>query len=208
MNRNQFITFEGPEGSGKTTIIRMLYDYLHDKGMKVLMTREPGGVEIAEQIRKVILDTNNTKMNARTEALLYAAARSQHLVEKVFPAFEEGKIVLCDRFVDSSLAYQGYARGLGVKQVMMINQFAIDGCMPGITFYLDIPPEVGLERINANSREMNRLDHESLEFHQKVKKGYREAFSYSPERVYIINANLPISDVFNKVKEIIDTKKF
>src|SRR3954470_4722817 len=134
MNSGIFITFEGPDGAGKSTIIDLVANRLGD----VLLTREPGGIDIAEQIRAVILDRENTAMDPRTEALLYAAARRQHLIEKVKPALDEGKIVLCDRFVDSSLAYQGYARGLGIDEVLTINQFAIEQMMPHLTIYFDI----------------------------------------------------------------------
>src|SRR5437763_1199681 len=139
MRNGFFITFEGPDGAGKSTIIRMVANELKD----ALLTREPGGIDIAEQIRKVILDKENIAMDARTEALLYAAARRQHLVEKVRPALEDGKVVLCDRFVDSSLAYQGFARGLGIDEVLSINQFAIENMMPDLTIYFDIEPELG-----------------------------------------------------------------
>src|SRR3954463_16800091 len=179
MNNGTFITFEGPDGAGKTTIINMVAKQLGD----ILLTREPGGIDIAEQIRAVILDKENTSMDPRTEALLYAAARRQHLIEKVKPALSEGKIVLCDRFVDSSLAYQGFARGLGIDEVFAINHFAIENLMPQLTIYFDIEPELGLERINKNKgREINRLDLENLEFHQKVRAGYHLLIDRFPER--------------------------
>ena len=142
-----FITFEGPEGAGKTTVISKLYDRLKAEGRQVVLTREPGGIRIAEKIRTVILDTDNIEMDAKTEALLYAAARRQHLVEKVIPALNNGAIVLCDRFIDSSLAYQGYARGLGIDEVLKINQFAIGNTMPDLTVFFDINPAEGLSRI-------------------------------------------------------------
>lgn len=142
-----FITLEGVEGSGKSTIINFIKDSLEKSGQKVVVTREPGGIDIAEQIRSVILDRNNTKMEGRTEALLYAAARRQHLVEKVIPALKAGNIVLCDRFIDSSLAYQGYARGLGINEVYSVNKFAIEDVMPDLTLYLDLDPQIGLNRI-------------------------------------------------------------
>lgn len=145
-----FITFEGPEGAGKTTVIRKVYEEMERQGYAVMATREPGGIDIAEQIREVILNEKNTKMDAKTEALLYAAARRQHLAEKVEPALKRGETVLCDRFVDSSLAYQGYARGLGIEEVKSINDFAIDGTMPQMTIYFSITPEEGLKRIDAN----------------------------------------------------------
>ena len=205
MGKGFFITFEGPEGAGKSTIIKQIKDDLAQKGVDVVLTREPGGIEIAEKIRAIILDKNHTMMDGRTEALLYAAARRQHLVEKVIPAVENGQIVLCDRFIDSSLAYQGYARGLGIDEVLSINQFAIEGYMPHITLFLDVTPEIGLERINKNSgREVNRLDLETMDFHQKVYEGYRQLLSRFPERIVQINAERSEEEVFKEVKAIIE----
>lgn len=208
MNKGIFITAEGPEGAGKTTVIGMLSKKLEEEGYQILLTREPGGIEIAEQIRSVILDKKNTRMDARTEALLYAAARRQHLVEKVIPALERGYIVLCDRFIDSSLAYQGYARGLGIEEVFTINRFAIEEVMPKLTMYFDIEPEIGLERINKHkNREVNRLDLEDLEFHHKVREGYAKLLNDYPERMVKINAAQPIESVLKeaewRIKEII-----
>ncbi|MFD2656095.1 dTMP kinase [Gracilibacillus thailandensis] len=200
-----FITFEGGEGAGKTTIINRLAQRLTEDGHQVIQTREPGGIPIAERIRDIILDTKNTMMDARTEALLYAAARRQHLVEIVEPALKEGKIVLCDRFVDSSLAYQGAARGLGVEEVFQINQFAIADQMPDLTLFFDIEPEEGLKRINKNvEREQNRLDLESLSFHQKVYEAYQQLLTKFPDRIERIDANFDIIEVeeqsYKKVK--------
>lgn len=192
-----FITFEGPEGAGKTTLLKKLAKKLEELGYTVVSTREPGGIQIAEQIRKVILDPENTAMDARTEALLYAASRRQHLVEKVIPALQEGKIVLCDRFIDSSLAYQGYARGIGMDEVLSINQFAIENLMPDITFYFDIDPEVGLKR--KSGQEMNRLDLETLDFHQKVRAGYVSLVKKFPERIIQIDASETKETVFTNV---------
>lgn len=201
MIEGKFITIEGPEGAGKTTIIAMLAEKLSADGYDVVLTREPGGIEIAEQIRSVILDKSNTAMDPRTEALLYAAARRQHLVERVKPALEAGKIVLCDRFIDSSLAYQGYARGLGMDEVLTINQFAIEHMMPSLTLYFDIDPELGLSRINQHSgREVNRLDLEAIEFHYKVREGYELLLQQFPERMYKVDASLPIEDVFKEAE--------
>lgn len=143
-----FITLEGGEGAGKTSAVPLLTARLEEQGYQVLATREPGGIEIAEAIRSVILDPANTSMDGRTEALLYAAARRQHLVEKVWPALKKGMIVLCDRFVDSSLAYQGHTRGLGMEEVMEINRFAVETTMPDLTLFFDISPEAGLARIS------------------------------------------------------------
>ncbi|MDP4169726.1 MAG: dTMP kinase [Bacillota bacterium] len=197
-----FITIEGPEGAGKSTIIKMLADQLSEEGISVMLTREPGGIEIAEQIRTIILNPVNTAMDARTEALLYAAARRQHLVEKVKPALEEGKIVLCDRFIDSSLAYQGHARGLGIEEVYNINQFAIGHMMPQLTLYFDIDPEEGLKRIsNHKGREINRLDMETIEFHCKVREGYYLLMERFSERFKSIDASAPLEEVFQNASE-------
>ncbi|MEE3897476.1 dTMP kinase [Priestia megaterium] len=191
-----FITFEGPEGAGKTTIIHMIQQKLIQEGYNIVLTREPGGIRIAEQIREIILNPSNTEMDARTEALLYAAARRQHLVEKVIPELNKGNIVLCDRFIDSSLAYQGNARGIGVEDIFAINQFAIEQTMPQATLYFDIEPEVGLERINKGRKdEINRLDLESLDFHYKVRDGYLSLLSEFPERIRRIDANQSVEKV-------------
>lgn len=201
MNRGIFITMEGPEGAGKTTIIHMLGKALQQEGYQVLLTREPGGIPISEQIREVILNKDNTAMDSRTEALLYAAARRQHLVEKVMPALEKGSIVLCDRFIDSSLAYQGYARGLDIEEVYNINKFAIGDMMPDVTFFFDIKPEEGLRRIQSNGdREINRLDLEALEFHEKVYEGYQVTINRWKDRFIIIDADRTIEEVFQETK--------
>lgn len=208
MNK-RFITIEGPDGSGKTTMIAHIEKYLISKGMDVLTTREPGGIEIAEKIRGVILDPAHTKMDRITEALLYAASRRQHLVERIIPALEAGKIVICDRFVDSSLAYQGFARGIGIDEVMSINQHAIQGLMPSLTIYLDIRPEIGLSRIKANrNRELDRLDLESLDFHYKAYQGYQEVLRRYPERIVTVNAEQPVEDVFDEIKRILNEHIF
>ncbi|MFY4777206.1 dTMP kinase [Metabacillus sp. RGM 3146] len=202
-----FITFEGPEGAGKTTILQKAVDLLKEKGINVLATREPGGIKIAEQIRSVILDKENTEMDARTEALLYAAARRQHMAEKVIPALDEGRIVLCDRFIDSSLAYQGYARGLGIEEVLGINMFATNHVMPDLTVYFDLHPEAGMQRINKNdSREVNRLDLEEIDFHYKVQEGYKKVLSMFPERIVTIDASGSIEKVTQDVMNILANK--
>jgi dTMP kinase len=203
MNKGIFITFEGPDGAGKTTIINMVTEQLEN----VLLTREPGGIDIAEQIRRVILARENTAMDPRTEALLYAAARRQHLMEKVKPALEEGIVVLCDRFVDSSLAYQGHARGLGIDEVLKINQFAIEDMMPDLTIYFDIEPELGLKRINKNKgREVNRLDLENLDFHHKVREGYAILMERFPNRIVKIDASDTLEKVFEKTINLVIEK--
>ncbi|MFX3624226.1 MAG: dTMP kinase [Ectobacillus sp.] len=199
-----FITIEGPEGSGKSTLITRLAPYLQSKGYKVIATREPGGIAIAEEIRAILHNPNHTMMDARTEALLYAAARRQHLAEKVIPALQEGHVVICDRFIDSSLAYQGYARGLGIDNILEINQFAIEDCMPELTLYLDIEPSLGLKRIYQDAgREVNRLDLEGLEFHYKVREGYRKLLEMFPERIVPVHAEQSAEAVFAEVIQVL-----
>ncbi len=212
MEKGIFITIEGPEGAGKTTIIEMLLEKLESEGYPIMKTREPGGIEISEQIRSVILNKNNTAMDGRTEALLYAAARRQHLVEKVLPAIEQGFIVLCDRFIDSSLAYQGFARGIGMDEVYSINTFAIDNRMPDATLYFDIDPEIGMKRINDHKgREVNRLDLENLEFHRKVREGYQLLSRKYSNRIIEIDASQPLQKVYeiaeSKIRSIIQDLK-
>jgi len=205
MKKGYFFSAEGNEGAGKSTIVRMASQYLESKGLEVITSREPGGIAIAEQIRSVILDKNNTMMDGRTEALLYAAARRQHYIEKISPSLIEGKTIICDRFIDSSLAYQGYARGLGLDEVLSINQFAVDNVFPDLTLYLDVDPELGLKRIRENeNREINRLDLESLAFHQKVREGYLEIINRFPSRIIKINANEKLNVVFEEVKRVFD----
>ena len=185
-----FITLEGPEGSGKTTAVNYAVSKLEEMGYQIVRTREPGGTPISEQIRNVILDKANIAMDERTEALLYAASRRQHLVEKVWPALKEGKIVICDRYLDSSLAYQGGARGLGVENILNVNNFATEGTFPDLTLLFDIDPKIGLARISANAdREVNRLDLEKIEFHNKVRNTFLELAKRYPERFVIIDAS-------------------
>ena len=177
---------------------------LKENGHDVVHTREPGGTPISESIRNVILDRSHTAMDGRTEALLYAASRRQHLVEKIWPALKEGKVVLCDRFLDSSLAYQGYARGLGYDEVLNINLFATENTYPDLTLFFVIKPEDGLQRIAKNkNREVNRLDLEKLPFHQKVYDAFMELTKKFPERFVIIDASktLPevIDDAYNAI---------
>ncbi|USB33283.1 dTMP kinase [Paenibacillus sp. YPG26] len=196
-----FITFEGGEGAGKTTVLSRLSELMKEQGIPFLITREPGGIEIAEKIRTIILDPLNTAMDSRTEALLYAAARRQHLVEKVIPALQQGIHVFCDRFIDSSLAYQGHARGLGIEHILSVNSFATEGKMPDRTFYLDIEPEKGLARIEANrGREVNRLDLEELSFHHRVREGYHLLADRFSDRIVVVDADRDIETVVNDIK--------
>lgn len=201
-----FITFEGPEGSGKSSVIKEITSRLQSEGYEVVLTREPGGTPISEQIRNIILDSNNTMMDPRTEALLYAASRRQHLVEKIWPAIKKGKIVICDRYLDSSLAYQGYARGLGVQDILNVNSYATEGTFPDLTLLLDLDPQIGLDRIASNkAREVNRLDKEKLSFHQAVRNGYLSLSKEYKDRYEIIDASQPlekvITDTYNAIKK-------
>ncbi len=205
--RGIFITFEGGEASGKTTVIKCLVEALKSANYDIVQTREPGGIDIAEQIREVILNVKNTKMTKETEALLYAASRMQHLSEKVLPALNKGQIVICDRYLDSSLVYQGYARGLGIDNVLKSNHFALD-YMPNITFFMDVKPEVALKRLANRANEINRLDLESLDFHNKVYEGYLEIANMYPNRIVRINANRELEEIINDViKKVFDYLK-
>lgn len=202
MNKGYFIVLEGPDGSGKSTISEIICEKLKEEGFSVVHTREPGGIEIAEEIRNVILNPKNTSMDARTEALLYAASRRQHLVEKVVPAVNEGKIVICERFVYSSLAYQGYGRGLGFDDILKINDFAIGEHYPDMTIYLDINEEEGLKRIE-NRAFKDRLDNESVNFHHLVNEGYKEVLRRFKD-TKVVDATLSIEEVVNKCLELIN----
>ena len=195
-----FISFEGGEGSGKTTIASMIKEALTKEGYHVVLTREPGGVEIAEKIRDIIHDVKYTNMDRKTEALLYAASRRQHLVEKVIPALEKGYIVICDRYVDSSMVYQGIARGIGIDEVYQMNLFATENILPKRTIFFDILPEDGLQRVYANKdREVNRLDLENIDFHRKVYQGYLSLCDKFPNRIVKIDASLDIDHVYQQV---------
>ncbi|RDX01398.1 dTMP kinase [Listeria kieliensis] len=178
-----FISLEGPDGSGKTTAAALLEEKMSAAGLDFIKTREPGGSRISEKVRNIVLGIGNEEMDPRTEALLIAGARRQHVVETIRPALESGKHVLCDRFVDSSLAYQGAGRSIGIQEVLDINLFAIEDTFPDKTYYFDVPAEIGLARIAANKgREINRLDQEDIAFHSKVQQGYEEIIKLFPER--------------------------
>lgn len=194
------ISFEGGEGVGKTTIMKMLQEYLDKQQVDYICTREPGGVFISEQIREVILNVKNTEMDGRTEAMLFAAARRQHLVQKVIPALEQNKLVIFDRYIDSSLVYQGYVRGISIDEVLELNQFAIEGLLPDITLYFDLDPKIGLDRINSDeNREINRLDLEGQDFHLKVREGYLLLCDRFKDRIKLIDANKSIEEVYSQV---------
>ena len=207
--RGIFITIEGPDGSGKTTALQQVVPRLQQEmNRKVVATREPGGSPIAEKIRSLILDPSHTDMDSRTEALLYAASRRQHLIEKVLPVLESGDVIFCDRFVDSSIAYQGYARGIGEEGIREINEFATEGIEPDVTLYIDVPAEVGIQRIHANldEREYNRLDQEKLDFHEKVRAGYQQLAKANPERIVVVDGTMNREEVAEACYHIIKNR--
>ena len=207
MVNGTLISFEGPEGAGKSSVLEAILPLLEEKGIPFITTREPGGVDIAEKIRQVILDPDHTSMDAKTELLLYIASRRQHLVERVLPALAAGKVVLMDRFIDSSVAYQGYGRGLSVEDIEWLNQFATDGLKPDLTLYFDLDVEEGLARIAKNrEREVNRLDLEGLELHQKVRQGYLALSEKEPERIVKIDASQSFEAVFADVLAVLENR--
>ena len=201
MKKGIFITLEGPDGSGKSTQVGNIKKYFEKRGIKTLISREPGGTSIGEKLREILLNKSNSEMNCMTEMLIYAAARAQHVNEKIRPALERGEVVVCDRFVDSSIAYQGYGRGLAEK-VMEINKYAVEGTMPDITFFLDIDPAEGKKRISGG--ELDRLEQEALEFHNSVYKGYIKIAENEPERVIRIDASRSADEVKESIFEYLD----
>ncbi|KMY82448.1 thymidylate kinase [Leuconostoc mesenteroides subsp. dextranicum] len=201
-----FISFEGPEGAGKTSVLEALISELKTKlGDNLVTTREPGGNPISEAIRSILQPEEDNGMDKRTEALLYTAARRQHLVENIKPALDQNKIVISDRYVDSSLAYQGGGRGLGIDNIWEINQFAIDGLLPDMTIYLDVPVEIGLARVNENRQgKVDRLDKESISFHQKVRETYLKLQSEFSDRIKIVDATQPLNKVIDDTRILIN----
>ena len=199
MSRGIFITMEGPDGSGKSTQIELLRGYLEEKGYDVIITREPGGTVISEAIREIILNKDFTEMSSMTELMLYASARAQLVSEVIGPAIDSGKAVISDRFVDSSVVYQGIARGLGVDTVYEVNSYAIQGYMPDITFLLDLSAEEGVRR-KKDQKELDRMEQESLDFHRRVVEGYRTLAEKSPDRIIRIDATLPIEEIYDTIR--------
>lgn len=202
----KFITFEGTDGAGKTTILNMVLKHLEATMKDNLVTsREPGGNPIAESIRQVILDRNNVDMDPKTEALLYAAARRQNIVETVKPALENNKLVICDRYLDSSIAYQGGGRTIGEKAINDMNQFATDGFLPDLTIYFNLPVEDGLKRIakNRDENDIDRLDVETIDFHHRVHDAYQRLMKEYPDRIYAVDATQSIDDVYKDVMKIL-----
>ena len=207
MSQGIFITMEGPDGSGKSTQIALLKEYLEKEGYDVLITREPGGTAISEAIRKVILNKDFQEMSPVTEMLLYASARAQLIHEVVGPALEKGQAVISDRFVDSSLVYQGIARGLGVEKVYEVNLNAIGKYMPDVTFLLDLPAEVGIAR-KKGQKDLDRMELESLEFHKSVAQGYRDMAARFPERIKSVDATRPVEEISDLIiREVSDILK-
>lgn len=201
-----FISIEGPDGAGKSSVINSIKQKLEEYYNKsIIQTREPGGSPIAEKIREMILDINHSEMDKRTEALLYAASRRQHVIEKIKPALANGDIVLCDRFVDSSLAYQGAGREIGMDNIWTINSFAIEDVMPDITIYLDVDAQVGLNRIadKQSNRIKDRLEMEDITFHNRVRAGYLELIDKSPDRFLLVDANQSKEEVSKQAWELL-----
>lgn len=202
----KFITFEGTDGAGKTTILNMVLDYLKEEmGDKLVTSREPGGNPIAESIREVILDRKNVDMDKRTEALLYAAARRQNIEQTVKPAIADNKLVICDRYLDSSIAYQGGGREIGEDAINEMNQFATEGFLPDLTIYFNLPVEEGLKRIAKNRAEdeVDRLDVETIDFHNRVHVAYQRLAKTNPERIKSVDATQSIDAVYQNVLEIL-----
>jgi len=200
MQKGIFITFEGTDGSGKTTQIKLVEDYVREKGYEVVLTREPGGTKVSELIRDLILDPINDEIVPLTEMILYAASRAQHVAQVIKPAIDMGKIVICDRFVDSSYAYQGCGRGVDLKIVADVNRVAIDGTVPDITFFLDIDPEIAIKR-RINSTGADRIEQEKIDFHTRVYDGYKKMAMFYSDRIKTIDANKSIKDISSQINE-------
>jgi dTMP kinase len=198
-----FITFEGPDGCGKTTQLRQAAAWMLELGLPILSTREPGGTRIGEQIRNVLHDQRHVEMSSQAEILLYSASRAQHVAEVILPALHDGKIVLCDRYADSTYAYQGYGRGLDLHDLRRITAFATQNLTPDFTLYLDVLPEVGLQRREQSGGELNRLDREALAFHQRVRQGYLELVAQEPARWRLIDASGSIHEVQILVRQVL-----
>lgn len=201
-----FITLEGPDGSGKTTQAHLLSQWLRHQGHDVVLTREPGGSDIGDQIRDILHDSGNTAMAAQTEFLLYSASRAQHVSQLILPSLKAGKVVISDRYADSSLAYQGFGRGLDLEILEVVTAFATQGLQPDLTLYFDIAAGEGLERRLLGGDTWNRMDAEALAFHQRVRAGYLELASAEPDRWEVIDANRPIDDVQEDVRGVVATR--
>ncbi len=200
MNKGFFITLEGVDGCGKTTQAKLLQDYFKSKNIEVLVLREPGGTAIGEKIRTIILDVKNAEMSNITEMLLYASARAQLVSEVIKPALLAGKIVICDRFIDSSFVYQGFARGIDLDIVYKVNNIVLNETIPDITLFLDISPEITLKRRRFQNTS-DRIEKENIEFHLMVYSGYKKIASMYPDRIKTINCNDSIESIFNNIRK-------
>lgn len=203
--RGKFITFEGCDGCGKSTQLRLLSEYLTKEKIPHIFTREPGGGKISEAIREILLSGKNTEMTDECEALLYAASRMQHLSDRVEPALAEGKLVICDRYVDSSLAYQAYARGLGVEFVSQINGAAMRKYRPDVTVFIDLTPEAAFARKHG-ADENDRLEQAGMAFHKRVYEGYKAIAAAQPERVVCVDGNKTPEEIFADVLDVLRKK--
>lgn len=200
-----FVTLEGPEGGGKTTQARLLAEYLQGQGAPVLFTREPGGTTIGDQIRRTLMDLDNTAMSPRTEFLLFSASRAQLVEEIIRPHLEAGGVVVCDRYYDASLAYQGYGHRLDLDTLRLVTHFATAGLTPDLTLLLDLPVEEGLQR-KRREGEWNRLDAYELAFHQRVRQGYLSLAGADPSRWVLIDAHRPPSEVQEDIRAAVDAR--
>ena len=200
--RGKFITFEGCEGCGKSTQVRLFNEYLTKENIPHIFTREPGGEKISEEIRRILLDANNAEMTDECEALLYAASRVQHLNDRVEPALKEGKLVVCDRYVDSSLAYQGYGRGLGLEFVSSINNFALKNYLPDVTVFIDLSPEAAFKRKHG-ADENDRLEQAGMAFHQRVYEGFKQVAAAYPERFVCVDGTKTPDEIFAEVLAVL-----
>lgn len=201
-----FITFEGSEGSGKSTQIQLLNRHLVDQGYPVLMTREPGGTRIGEQVRECLHDLNNREMTAEAEVLLYSASRVQLVTERIRPALENGYVVISDRYADSTIAYQGYGRLLDLDKLKVITAFATGGLTPDLTFYFDIDVEQGLQRRSTGGGEINRMDLQSVPFYERVRRGYLDLATKQPNRWVIVDANRDKESINMEICRIVDAR--
>jgi dTMP kinase len=204
MSKGRFITLEGPDGSGKSTQIRLLGEYLTEKGLDVVYTREPGGTRIGEKIRDITLDPENGEMDPLTEAMLYASSRAQHVAEIIRPALEAGRTVLCDRYVDSSIAYQGYGRGLG-EIVACVNDLAVGGLGPDLTLFIDIPPASCFERFGQGGGDRDRMESEDIAYHEAVYEGYLRLAADHPHRVRRVDGSREVGAISDEIRTIVDT---
>jgi dTMP kinase len=204
MNQGYFVTFEGIDGCGKTTQLARAHEYINAKGLPLRVTREPGGALISEKIRAILLSPDNDEMNDRCEILLYLAARAQHVAQKILPALEENQIVLCDRFQDATLAYQGYGRGYDISLLVELNQFATSGLTPNLTFIFDLEAKAAYERLRAMNKAPDRLERNSRDFYQRTREGYLALAAKYPERITVINAKRSIDEVWESVRLTLD----